>query len=415
MFKVRLKSHHDVKNLINKKIKRKLKTPFSYYKILNSSPKEKDGGIYVHTPFCDKICSFCNMNRKQLDNDLEDYTNFLIKQIETLASKKYIQEKEFSVIFFGGGTPTIFKIEQLERILLTVQKSFKLTPKYEFTFETTLHNLSFEKLEIMEKLGVNRISIGVQTFSDRGRKLLNRTYDQEWVINRINEIKANFSGLVCVDIIYNYLEQDLKEVEKDAKILTQLNVDSSSFYSLMIHEGSNLSQDINQGKKDFDYQTERDKELHHKFLEISLENGYSILEHTKITSGRDSYNYIRNVHQLKDLIPIGIGAGGRIGDLELYNLNKYITFYSQDFALKKQLFLLSGLTQYHEVKLDKISEICGNKYSVIYEKLVELYDNGYIILNEKSYVYTLDGTFWGNNISALLVETLFNAIKQNNK
>ena len=80
---------------------------------------------------------------------------------------KFCKTSEVDVVFFGGGTPTIFKKEQLERILKTLRENFYIFPKdYEMTFETTLHNLSFEKLEIMEKYGVNRISVGIQTFSD---------------------------------------------------------------------------------------------------------------------------------------------------------------------------------------------------------------------------------------------------------
>ena len=80
MFDIRYKSHHDVKDVINKLTKRKLVTPFAFNKVMNSSPKEKEGGIYVHTPFCDKICAFCNMNRKQVDNNLDDYVEYLCKE-----------------------------------------------------------------------------------------------------------------------------------------------------------------------------------------------------------------------------------------------------------------------------------------------------------------------------------------------
>ena len=412
MFNVRLKSHHDVKNIITSKIKRKLATPLSYYKILNSVPVEKEGGIYVHTPYCDKICSFCNMNRKQVNNNLEEYTNYLIRQIEKLGRKKYIKLKEFNVLFFGGGTPTIYNSLQLEKILQSVRKSFILADTYEFTFESTLHNLTVEKLKIMENYGVNRLSIGIQTFSDRGREVLNRTYKQEEVIEKIKEIRDNFSGLICIDIIYNYLDQTVEEVEEDVKILSELKVDSSSFYSLMIHEGSNLATDLSNGDKNFDYQIELDKKLHHKFLELSLKNGYEILEHTKITSGRDKYNYIKNVHELKDLIPIGIGAGGRVGNLEIYNLNKFITFYSPDTEIKKKLQLLSGVTQYKKVLLEKLKEICGNNYSDIYPVLLSLVEKKYIMLEKDFYTYTNEGIFWGNNISGLLVETLYNSIKK---
>ncbi|MGL6066340.1 MAG: coproporphyrinogen-III oxidase family protein [Cetobacterium sp.] len=405
MFKVRFKSHHDVKNVILSKSKRKLKLPASYWKILDKEPEDLDGGIYVHIPFCDKICSFCNMNRKQLDNDLEDYTKFLIKEINKYRDKVYITKKRFSVIFFGGGTPTILKPDQLEKVLIALREVFTLNEKYEFTFETTLHNLSFEKLDIMKKYGVNRLSIGVQTFSNRGRKLLNRTYEEEVVVQKIKDIKHYFEGLVCIDIIYNYLEQSTDEVLKDAEIVASIKPDSVSYYSLMIHDGSSISKDLNSGERSFHYKTEKDRELHDIFLEKLLNSGYKILEHTKLTRGTDEYKYIKNVHELKDLIPIGVGAGGRVQNIELYHLNKLVTFYSFDSEEVMKMKKLSGLTQYEFVDLKKLENIVGaKKYTSIYKTLKELEAKEYLDLNENTYRYTKKGIFWGNNISALLVE-----------
>ena len=404
MFKVRYKSHHDVKDVILSKNKRKLKLPLSYWKLMEKEPEDLDGGIYVHVPFCDKICSFCNMNRKQLDNDLEDYTKFLVKEINKYREKTYVQKKRFSVIFFGGGTPTILKTHQLEKVLSTLREVFPLNEEYEFTFETTLHNLTWEKLEIMEKYGVNRLSVGIQTFSGRGRKLLNRTYNQEFVKNRLKEIKERFKGLVCLDIIYNYLDQSLEEIREDAKIVSEISPDSVSYYSLMIHDGSEISKDLSSGEKSFDYKTERDKELHDTFLNFLLENGYSILEHTKLTKGTDSYRYIRNVHKLKDLIPIGVGAGGRVQNIELYHLNKLVTFYSLDTEKVMKLKKISGITQYEHVQLEELKNIVKEKYNEIYKVLEELERKDYIHIEENSYRYTKKGVFWGNNISALLVE-----------
>ncbi|WP_418965471.1 coproporphyrinogen-III oxidase family protein [Cetobacterium sp.] len=405
MFEIRYKSHHDVKDVILSKNKRKLKLPTTYWRMMEKEPQDLDGGIYVHVPFCDKICSFCNMNRKQLDNDLEDYTKFLIKEIDRYRDKPYVQKKRFSVIFFGGGTPTILKPHQLERVLSNLREVFPLGEDYEFTFETTLHNLTWEKLEIMKKYGVNRLSIGIQTFSNRGRKLLNRTYEQEFIKNRLKEIKDRFQGLVCMDIIYNYLDQSLEEVVEDAKIVEEISPDSVSFYSLMIHDGSEISKDLNTGERTFNYKLEKDKELHDAFLNHLLESGYTVLEHTKLTKGTDSYRYIKNVHQLKDLIPIGIGAGGRVQNIELYHLNKLVTFYSEDSDRMMKMKLISGLSQYEYVDLSDLKSIVGEKYSEIYKTLTELEKKGYIYLEKDRYRYTKKGIFWGNNISALLVDT----------
>lgn len=93
MFDIRYKSHHDVKNVIEKMMKRKIVTPFTFNRVLKEKPLFWRG-IYVHTPYCDKICSFCNMNRKQIDNDLNDYTDYLCKEFKKYGEKKYIKEKK---------------------------------------------------------------------------------------------------------------------------------------------------------------------------------------------------------------------------------------------------------------------------------------------------------------------------------
>ena len=407
MFEKRYKSHHDVKDVINKLTKKSIVTPFTFNKLLNEEPENKEAGIYVHTPYCDKICSFCNMNRKQVSNNLDDYVEYLCKEFEKYGSKKYVQGKEITTIFFGGGTPTIYKEYQLEKILSTLTNSFNISSNCEFTFETTLHNLTLKKLAIMEKYGVNRLSIGIQTFSDRGRKLLNRTYEQKEIIKRIKELKKNFKGLICIDIIYNYLDESLEEIENDAKIATELEVDSISFYSLMIHEGSNLSKALNENKLNFNYQIYRDKELHHTFLEKTLNNGYKLLEHTKITNGKDEYRYIKNINSFSDLFAIGVGAGGRVKNIEYFNLNKFITFYAKDSNFKYKVKKLSGILQYPEVKLSNIRELTGDKiYPEILSLLQEFQKSKYIEFFEDSFKYTLDGIFWGNSIVAVLIEKM---------
>ena len=121
------------------------------FKLLENPAEEKEGVIYVHVPYCDKICSFCNLNRKKVDNDLEDYTNFLVSEFEKYGKTPYMKSKEIKVVFFGGGTPTILKEHQLERIFRSIHENYNLSADCEFTFETTLHNLNLNKIKILEK------------------------------------------------------------------------------------------------------------------------------------------------------------------------------------------------------------------------------------------------------------------------
>ena len=116
MFKIRYKSHHDVGNIISKFTQNLKASKSNFLDLLNRENKNKQLGIYFHTPYCDKICSFCNMNRKQLDNDLEEYTKYLCEEIKKYGAYEFCKTSEIDVVFFGGGTPTIFKKEQLESI-----------------------------------------------------------------------------------------------------------------------------------------------------------------------------------------------------------------------------------------------------------------------------------------------------------
>ena len=324
-FTKRFKSHADSSGLVSNHFRKnkKMITETELFKLLENPAGEKEGVIYVHIPYCDKICSFCNLNRKKLDNDLEDYTNFLVSEFEKYGKTPYMKSKEIKVVFFGGGTPTILKEHQLEKIFRSIHENYNLSDDCEFTLETTLHNLNINKIKVLEKYRVNRLSVGIQSFAEKGRNMLNRTFTKEEAIKRLKELKENFSGMVCTDIIYNYPEETVEEVMEDAKIVADLEIDSTSFYSLMIHEGSKMSKDIKENTFELNYQLETDRKLHHAFLETLLATGeYEVMEHTKVVrKGKDRYNYIRFTHKGADILPIGVGAGGKIADTDIFRIN----------------------------------------------------------------------------------------------
>lgn len=409
MFKIRYKSHHDVGAVISNLVKSEKASKDDFLQIMNSENRTKQLGIYFHVPYCDKICSFCNMNRKQLDNDLEEYTDYLCTEIQKNAKYEFSKTSKVDVVFFGGGTPTIFKAAQLEKVLKTLRENFTFTKEYEMTFETTLHNLSLEKIEILNKYGVNRISVGIQTFSDRGRKYLNRSYDKNYAIKKLREIKEKFNGLICIDIIYNYPRQTDEEILEDVEILADIGVASASFYSLMVQEGSKIS--INKDKEDentFVYNIERDEEIHNIFYLEALKKGYRLLEFTKISNGQDKYMYIRNNNALKNLLPIGVGAGGRIEDIACYNFNKEMSFFSKTTEIQKKLSMISGMMQFDSFSLEEFKKYCTK---AAYEKALEslkIYEKeGYIEIKDNVVSYTTKGIFWGNSISAELIKEIF--------
>lgn len=409
IFSKRLKSHHDAISILSNHFRNKkdMLNEKKVFEILSNKANEKRCAIYVHIPYCDKICSFCNLNRTQLDNDLEDYTNFLLNEIEKFGKTNYMKSKEIEVIFFGGGTPTILKEHQLEKILEGLHKNYNISKMCEFTFETTLHNLPLSKVKILEKYGVNRLSVGIQTFNENGRKTLNRTFSKKETISRLKTLKENFNGLVCIDIIYNYPNQSEEDVLEDAKIVIDLEIDSVSFYSLMIHEGSKMSKDIKENSIKLDYQLEKDRKLHNIFLNTLLDTeDYEILEHTKIVKkGRDKYNYIRCTHQGIDLLPLGIGAGGKVANIEMFRLNDKMAFYAySNDEIENKLKKIGGLFQYPEIKFVELKKYISEE---IFKQLFEIFKNyekkGYLKIEVEGIKFTREGIFWGNNIDSVIL------------
>ncbi|ASM36074.1 radical SAM protein [Campylobacter sputorum] len=397
MFNKRIKGHHR-----GKFAKPIMTDEKEFENFLNTQPEDENAILYFHIPFCDNICSFCNLNRSKLDGELEEYTEFLINSIKHYAKFPYIKGKNFKSIYFGGGTPTILKESQLERVLTAINTNFHIDKNAEFSSESTLHNLNLNKLKLMQNLGINRYSIGIQTFSNKGRKLLNRVGDKNSAIKKLSQIKQNFSGLVCTDIIYNYPNQSLEEVVEDAKILKNLEIDSSSFYSLQFHEGSAF---LKQNDPNY-YRLETDKMLHNAFLEEMLKGDYEVLEYTKINKiNRDRYLYIRLSHKGVDILPIGIGAGGRLGNYSIFNMKKDIKMISKTNEVALKFAQFSALFQYENINLNIIKSYLDDEtFEKEFKFFKECENSGYLKIDEGCLKFNIDGIFWGNTIASKAID-----------
>ncbi|QPH99686.1 radical SAM protein [Campylobacter concisus] len=373
------------------------------WEFLESAPDENEGVIYIHVPFCDNICSFCSMNRTKLEDELDEYTKFLLSEIEKYSATNYLKGKKIGSVYFGGGTPTILKERHLEQVINALKGSFNILPECEFSLESTLHNLNISKLRLLNELGVNRYSIGVQTFSEAGRKLLNRTHSSDGAVKHLRDLREKFNGMLCVDIIYNYPNESIDEVVRDAKLVRELGIDSASFYSLQFLDGSVLSKTISE---DY-YDVEVDRSLHHAFLDEILSQGdYEILEYTKVAKkGRDQYKYIRLSHVGADVLPLGKGAGGRLGEFGIYNMSQKMKVMGRMTARQMEFDRFVNLFQYPQISLERVfkfvSQTCANELMDLFKKCEE---SGYLKIESDSLNFTKDGVFWGNSIANAVME-----------
>jgi oxygen-independent coproporphyrinogen-3 oxidase len=423
MFTERFRSHHDAEHALGAALNISKRDQMAEWasleKQLRCSPGGRDRGIYIHVPHCDKICSFCNLNRTERKGaDLEAYTAYLIDEIRSYSVYPYIREQPFRVVYFGGGTPTVLNADQLSRILEALRESIPLSEDCEITMESTQHNLGAKKAALLEAEGVNRFSVGIQTFSDRGRTMLGRTYSGEKALEELQALRAAFGGVLGIDIIYSYPNQSMEELSRDAEICVSSGIDSVSFYSLMIHQGSALSQSITTGALQFIRDIESDRERHNLFYRTLTAAGFTLLELSKLARpGKDAYRYIHIQYENGDLLPIGSGAGGRLGAYQIYSLAPGRRFISPVNKAYERYPLMLGQLQFGLYDPGLIAGDLGPQAEeALRKKIRELADEGFLVPVPESETWILspDGIFWGNNIAVEVLKTAIAAAHKEN-
>ena len=204
--------------------------------ILNHLPTNSLG-IYIHFPFCYKICFYCDFFKiKPYKTNL--YLNNLINEL--LSSKNYLDNinynlKEVNTIYFGGGTPNLLNPKNIDIILKIINKNFKISKNNEITIELNPELITKNYIKTLKEIGINRVSIGVQTFSLFGLRILGRTTDPNSIVSLI-ELTAKYFDNVSIDLIYLYPFQKIDSLIKDLEILKNLPINHISYYALDIYD-----------------------------------------------------------------------------------------------------------------------------------------------------------------------------------
>ncbi|NHM30377.1 radical SAM family heme chaperone HemW [Neobacillus terrae] len=188
---------------------------------------------YIHIPFCEHICHYCDFNKVFLKGQpVDEYLKTMDREME-LTLQKY-GSGPLQTIFVGGGTPTSLNERQLEQLCNSIHKNLKLAAGAEFTFEANPGDLSFEKLKVLKDAGVNRLSLGVQTFNDELLKSIGRVHRAKDVFNTIEKAKnAGFEN-ISIDLIYSLPGQTYDDFKESLKTAFSLGIQHYSGYSLII-------------------------------------------------------------------------------------------------------------------------------------------------------------------------------------
>ncbi|MCM1371110.1 MAG: radical SAM family heme chaperone HemW [Clostridium sp.] len=344
--------------------------------------------VYIHVPFCKTICSYCDFCKIYYNNIVSRY----LDELENEIKKKYKGEI-IDTIYIGGGTPSTLSIKELTK-LFNIIKIIKVSKALEFTVEANIEDLNEEKLQFLLQKGVNRLSIGIQTFNKKNILFLNRTCNKKEVFKKIKLARKIGFNNINIDLIYAIPNQTLRELKKDLRLALKLNIEHISTYSLIIEPNTLLY--INKTKnidEDLDYkmyQTIKKKLEKYKNYEISnfAKKGYESKHNLTYWNNLEYYGF-------------GLGASGYINGVRYENtrgINNYLkgkyVYESHKVSKKEKLeneFIL-GFRKIEGINKENFKEKYGNikNHKIINDliKTRELLENDTNIYINPEYIYT---------------------------
>lgn len=232
----------------------------------------KQTACYVHIPFCDHKCIYCDFYSIITSDNIQSFLKCLNKEIKYY-SDKYSDDRELISIYFGGGTPSLMEPVYISEIIKNIRKNFEVRQTAEITLETNPGTVSLEKLKVFLASGINRISIGIQSFENDELKFLTRIHDSETAIKTVNNAaEAGFEN-ISLDLIFNLPGQTKSKWIKNLEQAVKLPIKHISAYSLILERGTILNKMVLDGKvkiADEDY----DAELYETTIEFLTSNGF---------------------------------------------------------------------------------------------------------------------------------------------
>lgn len=290
--------------------------------------------VYIHIPFCKTICSYCDFCKFYYYKEwVLNYLNVLESEVDT-----YYKEDLVYTIYIGGGTPSALDIEEFERLFQIVNK-FDLSKCVEFTFECNIENITLEKMKFLKEHGVNRLSVGVETFHDKYLNFLNRHHSVIEVKNKIEMMKQVGFDNINVDLIYALPNETVEEVSEDIQFFLKLDIPHISTYSLMIEPKTKLGiEHVEEIDEELDF------EMYQEIDKILKQNGYLHYEISNFSKPNYESKHNLVYWNNDEYYGFGMGASGYVDGVRYDNtrnfhdyMNKCYRFESESLSLNEKI------------------------------------------------------------------------------
>jgi len=324
-------------------------------------------GLYIHIPFCIKKCKYCDFISFC---DKNKYFDEYIDQL--LIEAKEYKGMNVDTVFIGGGTPTVFNEKQIERLILGIREIFLISDDAEFSVESNPGTLSLEKLLALKRCGINRLSIGVQSFNDTELKAIGRIHNCNDAYKAVEDAKRVGFENINIDLMLNLPQQTINSLEKNLKTATVLDVSHISCYSLILEENTPLYNEYQNGvytQATDDY----DRELYHFTTQYLKEHGYNRYEISNFCKPLKECKHNIKYWSCKEYVGLGVAAHSYLDGIRYFNTSDFGEYINGEFH-KPDREILSDtdkICEYMIMKLRMSEGINENEFFSLFGVRIE--------------------------------------------
>ncbi len=369
-------------------------------------------GIYVHIPFCRHPCHYCNFHFSTSLVHKNELIAALLK--ETSLQKKYLDDESVETIYFGGGTPSLLEIDELKLLLEKIRLTFSVNADAEITLEANPDDITEEKLKEWRTIGINRLSIGVQSFFEEDLVWMNRAHNAEQAIDNLQLAIKQFDN-ITIDLIYGHPLLNDEKWKKNIDQVISLNIPHISCYALTVEPKTPLQKMIRERKKE-DVSPEKQADQFIILMNRLSETGYEHYEISNFAKPGHRSRHNSSYWQGKKYLGLGPSAHSFNGTSRQWNVsnnNKYISaLYKNELPFEKEIltptqqlneYIMTSLRTMEGLDLERVrSRVSGVRSQEIIKRSQKFIDNGKLILKEEKLILTKEGKLLADGIAAAL-------------
>lgn len=369
-------------------------------------------GIYLHVPFCKQKCTYCDFH---FSTTFESYRTKMVEtmQQELALRREYLTDYCLESIYFGGGTPSLLTLEELQQFFSTLHANFTLSENAEITLEANPDDITNENLANWRNVGINRLSIGLQSFKEKDLNWMNRAHSVQDALKCVELAKSHGFQNISVDLIYGLPELTLEEWKQHIALVLEMDVQHISAYCLTIEAKTALHKMV-ATQKIFPAGEDAQSDQFLLLIELLKTAGFEQYEISNF--GLPGLHAVHNSNYWKGKEYLGIGPSAHSfnGISRRWNVSNN-SRYIANFNTQKEWFeeeILKPKDRWNEILLTGLRTSSGVQFNQLLalqelpvsfqEKLIEFSANNWLLQTESGIVLTEQGRLMADHIAAEL-------------